>query len=229
MPEPNELQPASPHPYSEPAQAVRVRDFRPRGFKWVKAAAALAEGATVAEAALRADVSPAAVHGWKRRDKFKALMARYEERVHREAVSTGVALQVVRLRKLGRHANRIEKVFDARAEALKDSVPGGDSGLISHDQKSIGAGPNAEIVDVYEFDAALSREYRATLEQAAKEMGGQFDQGAASNGPGVAVNVSISFPVMAKEQLEAVSAAPTIDLPPMARRLLSRPSDGQQR
>lgn len=184
----------------------------------------------MAEAALRADVSPAAVHGWKRRDKFKALMARYEERVNREAVSTGVALKVVRLRKLGRHASRIEKVFDARAEALAGSVAGGDSGLIAHDQKSIGSGLNAEIVDVYEFDAALSREYRGVLEQAAKEIGGQFDEGSAGSGPGgVIVPITINFPVMAKEQLEAVNQAPTIDLPPMARRLLSRPSDGQQR
>ncbi len=42
-------------------------------------------------------------------------------------------------------------------------------------------------------------------------------------------NVTIIFPTISAEQLEAVNNAPTIDLPPMARRLLNRPSDGQQR
>jgi hypothetical protein len=43
------------------------------------------------------------------------------------------------------------------------------------------------------------------------------------------LGITINFPVMSAEQLEAVKNAPTIDLPPMARRLLSRPSDGAQR
>lgn len=49
-------------------------------------------------------------------------------------------------------------------------------------------------------------------------------------GPGGATrSITINFPVMSAEQMEAVKNAPTIDLPPMARRLLSRPSDGHQR
>jgi len=53
------------------------------------------------------------------------------------------------------------------------------------------------------------------------------DQG----GPGSATraSITINFPVMSPADLEAVNNAPVIDLPPMARRLLSRPSDGQQR
>ena len=53
------------------------------------------------------------------------------------------------------------------------------------------------------------------------------DQG----GPGGAnrTAITINFPVMSQADLEAVNNAPTIDLPPMARRLLTRPSDGHQR
>lgn len=49
-------------------------------------------------------------------------------------------------------------------------------------------------------------------------------------GPGGATrSITINFPVMSPADLEALNNAPVIDLPPMARRLLSRPSDGQQR
>lgn len=231
MPETNNIQPTGDHPYSKPpAVAVgRVRDYRPRGFKWVKVAQAISEGKTNVEAAAIAEVSPAAIWHWRRHPKFIQLLGRYQERVERESAATGAALRSARMRKINRHVARIEKVFDERAEQLKDLVAGGSSGLIAHDQKSIGSGPNAEIVDVYEFDAALSREYRGVLEQAAKEIGGQYDEGAAGSNPhGQRVNISINFPVMSAEQLEAVNQAPVIDLPPMARRLLSRPSDGQQ-
>ena len=57
---------------------------------------------------------------------------------------------------------------------------------------------------------------------------GRLD-GDAGRGPGNGATLIINFPVATAEQLEAVNNAPVIDLPPMARRLLSRPSDGHQR
>jgi len=51
-----------------------------------------------------------------------------------------------------------------------------------------------------------------------------------SGGPGGSNRtVVFNFPVATPEQLEAANNAPVIDLPPMARRLLQRPSDGHQR
>jgi len=183
-----------------------VRDFRPRGFKWVKAAVAISQGATNAEAAKAADVTVSAVAHWRKHPRFKALLQRYLDRVEQESVSTGIALRQVRMRKIGKHAARIEKRLDPPETEGQPSQP----------------------LDVSEF-AVLDRAYRATLELAAKEMGGQFEGDEAARGQGPSVTLTINFPVISAADLEAVNNAPVIDLPPMARRLLQRPSDGAQR
>jgi hypothetical protein len=70
------------------------------------------------------------------------------------------------------------------------------------------------------------RELARMIELTAKITGrldGDSGQGGATR------SITINFPVMSPEQMEAVNNAPTIDLPPMARRLLQRPSDGHQR
>lgn len=58
---------------------------------------------------------------------------------------------------------------------------------------------------------------------------GRLDGDASGPGGANRTAITINFPVMSPADLEAVNNAPTIDLPPMARRLLNRPSDGQQR
>ena len=55
---------------------------------------------------------------------------------------------------------------------------------------------------------------------------GQLGGDQATTGP--RVGVIFNFPVATQEQLDAVNNAPVIDLPPMARRLLTRPSDGHR-
>ena len=58
---------------------------------------------------------------------------------------------------------------------------------------------------------------------------GQIGGDGSGHGGANRTGITINFPVMSASDLEAVNNAPVIDLPPMARRLLSRPSDGQQR
>lgn len=41
------------------------------------------------------------------------------------------------------------------------------------------------------------------------------------------ISINIAFPVLDSSQAAALEQAPTIDLPPMAKRLLQRPSDGK--
>lgn len=67
-------------------------------------------------------------------------------------------------------AERIQQLRDARAADLA-TVPGGDTGLIVRQMKSVGFGENNTLVEEYAFDAALSRELRETLKQAAQELG----------------------------------------------------------
>lgn len=64
----------------------------------------------------------------------------------------------------------MKRVIEARAEKYAD-VPGGNTGLLVHNVKSIGAGVTAERVDLYEFDAALVKELREHERQIAEELG----------------------------------------------------------
>ena len=71
----------------------------------------------------------------------------------------------------------MKAVIEARAEATEmQDAAGGDTGLLAHTMKSIGAGPNAEKVDEYTFDAALLRELREHEKQAAQELGQWVDK-----------------------------------------------------
>src|SRR5665213_461310 len=210
MPESNNIQPSPESPSGiislKPANVVQYRrDLRPRGFRWANAAKAFSEGKQAQEVASLLEVPIGAIYRWKRNPKFKALLARYQSLIDAEAVSTGVALQQVRMRKLNRHAARIEKRLDPPEIEGQPSQP----------------------LDIAEF-AVLDHAYRATIEQAAKEMGGQYAE-QTTNDRGSGVSVTFNFPVATQEQLDAVNNAPVIDLPPMARRLLTRPSDGKQR
>lgn len=81
-----------------------------------------------------------------------------------------IANKVNRVRKLDDLVTKIEQVMQARAEKYKD-LPGGSTGLIAVRQRMIGSGENATIIDEPHFDKDVVSEYRAVLEQAAKEAG----------------------------------------------------------
>ena len=52
-----------------------------------------------------------------------------------------------------------------------EGVPGGSTGLMQRQLKSIGVSKDGQITCDYVFDAALIKEMRATEEQIAREMG----------------------------------------------------------
>ncbi len=75
-----------------------------------------------------------------------------------------------RIRALDELARKIETVIRERG-AKYGHLPGGETGLISVRQRMIGSGENATIIDEPFFDKDVISEYRACLEQAAKEAG----------------------------------------------------------
>jgi hypothetical protein len=89
-------------------------------------------------------------------------------------------------------------------------------------------GKKAEDAGDYRGALAAVRELVRIVDLIAK-LTGQI--GGDPGGPGspTRASITINFPVMSEADREAVNNAPTIDLPPMARRLLTRPSDGHPR
>lgn len=93
-----------------------------------------------------------------------------------ELVKIEVANKVWRVSKLQSHLDRLEAIMDARAEAFKH-LPGGRTGLIMGRTKAVrmiaseDGAPSQQPIEESFFDRDLADEFRATLEQAAKECG----------------------------------------------------------
>lgn len=81
-----------------------------------------------------------------------------------------IASKVVRVQKLQTAIDKLEAAIAARAVAY-GHLPGGETGLIVLKRKLLGSGPMAYEIEEAVFDSAIISEYRAILEQAAKECG----------------------------------------------------------
>lgn len=221
---------AKPVPYREPG----LRSFRTPRRNVLLAARLIADGTeTLTSIAEQVGITPKALSSWRRKPAFMDVVDAYRRRIEAEVMNQGIAVKANRIKALNAQFERIEKVIAARAADPEiGDAPGGKSGLLAHDVKGVGAGPAAQVVDVFEFDSALDKARSDILQQIAKEQGGQFED-KKDPGPGGVFNhnrtVVFNFPVLSAEDLAAVENAPTIDLDIPRRRLLTRPSDGAQR
>ncbi len=194
----------------------------------IEAAYLIAEARhTHADIAKMVSVDPTTISDWKRTPEFRSAISEFRNGIAGEVLERGVAQKFRRVEKLNAQVERIERVFEGRAAdpAMKE-VPGGDTGLLTHDQKALGSGEFATIVDVYEFDAALAKEYRALMEHVAKELG-EFEPDKAGPKGDLHQHVHIHYPQMTDAEQSAAVAAQEADMPPAAKRLLMRPSDGK--
>jgi hypothetical protein len=85
-------------------------------------------------------------------------------------VAIQIASKVERMTKLQTIVEKVEQVIRERAEAYSH-LPGGSTGLVGLKLRTVGQGAAAREVEESFFDKELAGEYRALLEQAAKEAG----------------------------------------------------------
>jgi hypothetical protein len=151
-------------------QTVRPR----KPFKWnnrkEEAALLLSQDElTIAAIAEKVGVSKQGISLWRAHPEFLARIdahiAEFRARVRRR----GIAIIENRVAHLQRRHDLMNKIIEERGIALKD-IPGGSTGLLVHNVKSIGSGETAERVDLYELDAALLSELRQHEKQAAQEL-----------------------------------------------------------
>jgi hypothetical protein len=107
--------------------------------------------------------------GWS--ERAAAYDADWERRKNDEssnARNAGLALESERIKKLVRLANLLE------AQIYKENEYTGElDGLWLPDVKQIGSGDDAERVDIVRFNTGLVSEFRAVLDDLAKETGGR--------------------------------------------------------
>jgi hypothetical protein len=136
-------------------------------------AGALAAGKTVPEAAQGAGVVPSTVKRWQKGDaEFKRLIEEAKKMLEQETLKASITDRAARIARLQKRWDAIDVLIQARADDPQHmSVPGTETGLLAHEQKSLGSGELATVVDVYRADVALLKEERGLAKQAAIEMG----------------------------------------------------------
>jgi hypothetical protein len=122
---------------------------------------------TDVEIARQAGVTDRQLLRWKRQPLFAARVDELRAAFARAVEGRGIADRQARVQELQGLFDRMKQVVEGRAEDMPD-VPGGPSGLLVRQYKQVG---RDDFREEYPFDAALAREIRATLQQAAQELG----------------------------------------------------------
>lgn len=95
-------------------------------------------------------------------------IAAWREEAKTSAI-TDISYRIERLREL---ETKLWEVIDERANDRDfEHVAGGNTGLIVHDVKAIGAGPAAQLIDVYAVDTPTVKAIQSLYDDTAKEMG----------------------------------------------------------
>ena len=115
----------------------------------------------------RAGISLETLAVWKRRIDFSERVAAHVKALEVTAVHSSLARRRERVRKLQQHADRMEQLMDARRAKFADEHEGA-TGMVA---ERLIAGKAGIIGSDFYFDDKLSREYRATMEQIARELG----------------------------------------------------------
>ena len=108
---------------------------------------------------------------WKMHPEFR-LRVQEHLAATREAIrAEGIAHRQNRVDALHDRWDKLQQVIDARGDEYDGVTPGGGTGLIVRQIKSIGVGENNQVVEEYVIDTGLLSEMRAHEKQAAQELG----------------------------------------------------------
>jgi len=109
---------------------------------------------------------------WKNSEEFQSRVQENRDEIRKRVFSEGVADLANRVRRYNRRWNQINRIFEQRAaDTTHAGVPGWDTGLLCHEQKSLGSGEIATVIDVYKADVGTIKEERELAKQAAQELG----------------------------------------------------------
>jgi hypothetical protein len=144
-------------------------------FRWNKirkqAAQWLADGKlTDEEIARNLAIGRETISRWKRQPEFQAQIKQFTDDAAAELFKESIRNKERRITRFEELITKLDQIIDERAEDLKDA-PGGKSGLLVRQVKSIGSGDRSKEVEEYAIDVGLLKEYREYCKQIAIELG----------------------------------------------------------
>ncbi len=218
---------------TQPLDTTQTRVLPQLPLKFAKAARMIAEERlSQDEIAKKLGLSRSAILRWKRNyPAFVDLIQRYRVELHQEVLERGIAQKHNRIKSADRRWNKLNGLLDSRATDAAQNpefvgVPGAETGLLVRQRKCIGGGQHGEFINEFVVDHDTLKEIRALEEHVAKELG-QFEPDKAGPKGDLHQHVHIHYPQMTDAEQSAAVAAQEADMPPAAKRLLQRPSDGK--
>lgn len=147
-----------------------------KGFVWNErtelAVVLLAQGESKVGVAEACGVAKSTIFNWLKVREFAQQVEETKRVMRDQVLQEGIANLVNRVRRYDLRWNQIDQFFRERgADPAHTAYPGWKTGLLCHEQKSIGAGALACIVDMYKVDTATIKEERDLAKQAAQELG----------------------------------------------------------
>jgi transposase-like protein len=143
-------------------------------WKWSnkkhQAAKMLAEGERIKKTAETVGIHEQTLYDWKLAPEFAARIRDLNSAWSAGIMQAGIAQRARRMAILQQLSDGQLEIVLARA-MRNGHLTGGPSGLIVEQKKMLGYGETAQMIEEEVFDASLSREIRATLAQAAEEVG----------------------------------------------------------
>lgn len=145
-------------------------------WKWTQkreiAAKMLAEDRQTDEAVAEvAGVVRETIVAWKRVPEFAARVNEHVEAYKDACMTMGIADKRHRVGIYADTLERLQTVIEERAAAYADVPTGGKTGLLVKTVKAIGKGDTFQVVEEYAVDTGMLAEMRATMKQAAQELG----------------------------------------------------------
>lgn len=143
---------------------------------------------------------------WKRLPKFAQRVDDLVSNYAARALNAGLARKERRLRVLNEMHDKILQVIDERGEDVSmATIPGGKTGIVVRNLKSIGKGDDFQVVESYEIDIGAIRTIASLQEQVVKELGGKFGMGVGAGEvipatTATQVNVNVGTQVQIEEQ-----------------------------
>jgi len=146
-------------------------------FKWSEdrrnAARLLAEGnLSDTQVASETGVCRSTIAKWKQVPEFAQVIDAHVEEFRQEVRRRGLASRERRINALNERWSQLLKLIEERgADPSMAEVPGGSTGLLLRNARSIGAGEKARVVESYKVDTGVLKELRELEKQAAQELG----------------------------------------------------------
>lgn len=146
-------------------------------FEWTNerflAAQLVADGdLTYPQIAERAGVTRETLLNWRKRPEFASRVEELREDFRQAVKSRGIAIKEKRVESQNSRWRKIHQIINERAvDPAMQGVPGGQTGFVVRQLKSIGSGENTQIVAEYPVDVALLKELRELEKLTAQELG----------------------------------------------------------